>query len=227
MIREPRTSRCTSWIQRDRGTRNQTANICWIIQKAKEFHKNIFFCFIDYPKAFHCVDHKEMWKILKQIYTRPPEKPVLGQEATVRTEHRTDWSQTGKGVEQDCILSSCLFNLYAEYCSPPGSSVLWIVQARIPEWVTISFSRGFSWPRNQAWVSRTAGRFFAVWATREALYPEFIMQNARLDEAQVGIKIIGRNINNLRYADDTTLMVESEEEMKSLLMKVKEKSEWR
>uniref|UniRef100_A0A4W2DE39 RNA-directed DNA polymerase n=1 Tax=Bos indicus x Bos taurus TaxID=30522 RepID=A0A4W2DE39_BOBOX len=139
-----------------RGTRDQIANIRWIIKKAKEFQKNIYFCFIDYAKAFDCVYHKKLWKILKEMYA--------GQEATVRTGHgTTDWFQIGKGVRQGCILSPCLFNLYAEY----------------------------------------------------------IMRNAGLEEAQVGIKIAGRNINNLRYADDTTLMAESEEELKSLLMKVK------
>uniref|UniRef100_A0A8C0AIZ1 RNA-directed DNA polymerase n=1 Tax=Bos mutus grunniens TaxID=30521 RepID=A0A8C0AIZ1_BOSMU len=143
-----------------RGTRDQIANIRWIIKKAKEFQKNIYFCFIDYAKAFDCVDHKKLWKILKEMYA--------GQEATVRTGHgTTDWFQIGKGVRQGCILSPCLFNLYAEY----------------------------------------------------------ITRNAGLEEAQVGIKIAGRNINNLRYADDTTLMAESEEELKSLLMKVKGESE--
>ena len=113
------------------------------------------------------------WNILKKI-EMPDHLTCLlrnlyaGQEATIRTGHRTtDWFQTRKGIRQGCMLSPCLFNLYAEY----------------------------------------------------------IMQNARLDEAQAGIKIAGRNINNLRYADDTTLMAESKEELKSLLMKVKEESE--
>ena len=135
------------------------------------FQKNISFCFIDYAKAFDCVDHNKLWKILRDGNTRPPDLPLeklyAGQEATVRTVHgTTDWFQIGKGVCQGYILSPCLFNLYAEY----------------------------------------------------------IMRNAGLDEAQAGIKIVGRNINNLRYADDTTLMAESEEELKSLLMKVKEES---
>ena len=151
----------------------QIANIRWIIEKAREFQKNIYFCFIDYAKAFDCVDHNKLWKILKEMGV--PDHLICllrnlyaGQEATVRTGHgKTDWLQIGKGVRKGCILSPCLFNLYAEY----------------------------------------------------------IMRNAGLEEAQAGIKIAGRNINNLRNADDTTLTAESEEELKGLLMKVKEKSE--
>jgi len=158
-------------FRKGRGTRDQTANICWIIEKAQEFQKIIYFCFIDYAKAFDCADHNKLWKILKEMgipdhLTCLLRNLYAGQEATVRTGHgTTDWFQIGKGVHQGCILSPCLFNLYAEY----------------------------------------------------------IMQNARLDEAQAGIKIAGRNINNL-YADDTILMAESKE-LKSLLMKVKEESE--
>ena len=160
-------------FRKSRGTRDQIANIHWIIKKAREFQKNIYFCFIDYAKAFDCVDHNKLWKILKEMgipdhLTCLLRNLYAGQEATVRTEHgTTDWFQIGKGVCQGCIFSPCLFNLYAEY----------------------------------------------------------IMRNARLVEAQVGIKIAGRNISNLRYADDTILMAESEEEVKSLLMKVKEESE--
>ena len=102
-------------------------------------------------------------------------------------------------------------------CSPAGSSVHGILQARILEWVAISFSRESSWPRNQTQVSCIAGRWYA--------YAEYIMQNARLDEAIAGIKIAERNISDHRYADDTTLMADSEEELKSLFMKVKEESE--
>uniref|UniRef100_A0A4W2D7I5 RNA-directed DNA polymerase n=1 Tax=Bos indicus x Bos taurus TaxID=30522 RepID=A0A4W2D7I5_BOBOX len=155
-------------FRKDRGTRDQIANIHWIIEKARKFQK-IYFCFIDYAKAFDCVDHNKLWKILKEMGI--PDHLICllrnlyaGQEATVRTGHgTTDWFQIGKGVRQGCILSPCLFNLYAKY----------------------------------------------------------IMRNAGLDEAQAGIKIARRNINNLRYADDTTLMAESEEKLKSLLMKVK------
>ena len=126
---------------------------------------------IDYAKAFDCVDHNELWEILKGMdipdhLTDLLKNLYAGQEATVGTRHGTDWFQIGKGVRQGCILSPCLFNLYAEY----------------------------------------------------------IMRNAGLEEAQAGIKIAGRNIHNLRYADDTTLMAESEEELKNLLMKVKEES---
>ena len=151
-------------FRKGRGTRHQIANIRWIIEKAREFQKNIYFCFIDYAKAFNYVDHNKLWKILQEIgilhhLTCLLRNLYTGQEATVRTGHGiTDWFQIWKGVCQGCILSPCLFNLYAEY----------------------------------------------------------IMRNVRLDEAQAGIKIAGRNINNLRYADDTTLMAESEEELKSL-----------
>ena len=139
-------------------------------KKGRKFQKNIYFCFIDYAKAFDCVDHNKLWKILKEM--RIPDHLTClfrnlyaGQEATVRTGHgTTDWFQIGKGVRQGCILSPCLFNLHAEY----------------------------------------------------------IMRNSGLEETQARIKIAGININNVRYADDTTLMAESEEELKSLLMKVKE-----
>ena len=159
-------------FRKGRGTRDQIANICWII-KTREFQKNIYFYFIDYTKAFDSVDHNKLWKILKEMgipdhLTCLLRNLYTGQEATVRTGHgTTDWFQIGKGVRQGCILSPCLFNFYAEY----------------------------------------------------------IMRNAGLEETQAGIKIPGRNINNLRYADDTTLMAESEEELKSLLMKVKKESE--
>ena len=159
-------------FRKGRGTRDQIANIHWIIEKAREFHKNIYFCFIDYAKVFDCVDHNKLWKILKEMgipdnLTWFLRNLYAVQEATVRTVHgTTDWLQIGKGVHQGCILSPCLLNLYAEY----------------------------------------------------------IMRNAGLEEAQAGIKIAGRNINNLRYTDDTTLMAEKEE-LKSLLMKVKEVSE--
>jgi len=124
---------------------------------AREFQKNIYFLFIDYTKAFECVDHNKLWKILKEIVipdhlTCPLRNLYAGQEATVRSGHGIiDWFQIGKGVHQGCILSPCLFNLYAE-C---------------------------------------------------------IMQNARLNKAQAGIKVAGENINNLKYADDTTVMAES------------------
>ena len=160
-------------FRKGRGTRDQIANICCIIKKGREFQKNIYFCFIDYTKAFDYVDHNKLWKILQEMgipdhLTCLLRNMYADQEAAVRTGHgTTDWFQIGKGVCEGCILSPCLFNFYAEY----------------------------------------------------------IKRNARLDEAQAGIKIVGRNINNPRYADDTTLMVESEEELKSLLMRVKEESE--
>ena len=159
-------------FRKGRGTRDQIANIHWIIKKAREFQKNIYFCLIDYTKAFDCVNHKKLWKILKEMGIPDHLTCLLrnlypGQEATLRTGHgTTNWFQIGKGVCQGCILSPCLINLYAEY----------------------------------------------------------IMRNAGLKKAEAGIKIAGRNINNLRYADDTILMAKSEE-LKSLLMKVKEESE--
>ena len=160
-------------FRKGRGTRDQIASIHWIIEKAREFQKNIYFCFIDYAKAFDGVDHSKLWKILQEMgipdhLTYLLRNLYAGQEATVRIGHgTTDWLKIGKGVCQICIVSPCLFNLYAEY----------------------------------------------------------IMRNPGLEEAQAGIKIAGRNLNNLRYANDTTLMAESEEELKSLLMKVKVESE--
>ena len=146
-------------FKKGRGSRNQIANICWIIKKAGEFQKNIYFCFIDYAKAFDYEDHNNLWKILKEMgipdhLTCLLRNLYAGQEGTVRTRHGTlDWFQIGKKYVK-AILSPCLFNLYAEY----------------------------------------------------------IMRNSGLDDAQAGIKIAKRNINNLRYADDTILMAESEEE---------------
>ena len=155
-------------FRKGRGTRDQIDNIHWIIKKAREFQKYIYFCFTDYAKAFDCVDHNKLWTILKEIgipddLIRLLRNLYAGQEATVRTGHgTTDWFQIRKGVCQGCILSPCLSNLYSEY----------------------------------------------------------IMRSAGLDESQAGIKTAGRNINNPRHADDTTLMAESEE-LKSLLMKAK------
>ena len=150
---------------------DQIANIHWIIEKAREFQKNTCFCFFEYITNFD-VDHNKLWKILQEMgipdhLTCLLRNLYAGKEATIRTGHGTDWFPIGKGVCQGCILSPCLFNLYAEY----------------------------------------------------------IMRNAGLEEAQAGIKIAGRIINYLRYTDDTTLMAESEEELKSLSMKVKEESE--
>ena len=160
-------------FRKGRGARDQIANICWIIKKAREFQKNIYFCFIDYSKVFDSVDHNKLWEILQEMGIPDHVTCLLrnlyaGQEAKVRSVHRTtDWFQIGKGVRKGCILSPCLFNLYAEY----------------------------------------------------------IMQNARLHDAQAGIKMAGRKINNLRYAQGITLMAEGEEHLKNLLMKVKEESE--
>ena len=133
-------------FRKGRGTRDQIANIRWIMKKAREFQKNIYFCFTDYAKAFDFVDHNKLWKILQEMGIPDQQTCLLrnlyaGQEATVRTRHwTTDWFQIGKGVCQGYLLPPCLFNLYAEY----------------------------------------------------------IMWNARLDEAQAGVNIAGRNINNLR-----------------------------
>ena len=108
-------------FRKGRITRDQIANIHWIIKKAREFQKNIYFCFTDYAKAFNCVDHNKLWKILKEMgipdhLTCLLRNMYAGQEARVRTRHgTTDWFQIGKGVHQGCILSPCLFNLYAKY----------------------------------------------------------------------------------------------------------------
>ena len=156
-------------FRKGRGTRDQIANIHWIMEKAREFQKNIYFCFIDYSKAFDCVDHNKLWQVLGGMGIPSHLVCLLrylynDQVATVRTDHGTmDWFKIGKGVQQGCILSPYLFNLYAEH----------------------------------------------------------IMRHAGLDESKAGVKITGRNINNLRYADDTTLMAESKEELRSLMTKVK------
>ena len=108
-------------FRKGRGTRVQISKIRWIIEKAREFQKNIYFCFIDYAKAFDCVDHNKLWKILKEMgipdhLTRLLRNLYAGQEATVRIGHgTTDWLQIRKGVHQDYILSPCLFSFYAEY----------------------------------------------------------------------------------------------------------------
>ena len=144
-------------LRKGRGTRDQIVNMCYIIEKEREFQKSIYFCFIDYAKTFDCVDHNKPWKILKELGIPDHLTCLLGnlcagQEAIVRNGRgTTDWFQIGKGVRQSCIFSPCLFNLYAEY----------------------------------------------------------IIRNAGLDEAQAEIKIAGRNINNLRYADDIILTAES------------------
>ena len=159
-------------FRRGRGTRDQIANIRWITEKTREFQKEIYFCFIDYTRAFDCVDHNKLWVsfqnmgvpnhlicLLKNLYA--------DQEATVRTEEGlTKWFKIEKDVRQGCILSPYLFNLYAEY----------------------------------------------------------IIRNAEEEETEVGIRIVGRKTNNLRYANDTTLMAENEEDLKNLLLKVKEES---
>ena len=150
-------------FRKGRGTRDQIANISWIIEQAREFQKNIYFCFLDYAKALDCVDHNKLWKILKEMGIPDPLTCLLrnlyaGHEATVRPGHETiDWFQIGKGLHQGCILSPCLFNFYAEY----------------------------------------------------------IMRNAGLEEAQAGIKEVGRSINNLIFADDTMLMAENDEELRA------------
>ena len=108
-------------FRKGRGTTDQIANICWIMEKAREFQKNIYFCFVDYAKAFDCVGHNKLWKILREMgipdyLTCLQRNAYASQEAAVRTVHgTTDWFQIGKGVRQGCILSPCLFNLYAEY----------------------------------------------------------------------------------------------------------------
>ena len=156
-------------FRKGRGTRDQVANICWIMEKAREFQKKTSISALSTMPKPLTVWITTNWKTLKEMETPDHLTCLLrnlyaGQEATVRTGHGTDWFQIGKGLCQGCILSPCLFNLYAEY----------------------------------------------------------IMRNAALDDAQAGIKIAGRNINNLRSADHTTLMAESKGDLNSLLMRVKE-----
>ena len=119
-------------FRKDRGTRDKIASICWIIERAREFPKNIYFCFVDYAKAFDCVDHDKLWKILQEMgipdhLTCLLRNLYAGQETTVRTGRgTTDWFQIGKGVRQGCILSPCLFSLYVEYIMRnAGRSTSW------------------------------------------------------------------------------------------------------
>ena len=131
-------------FRKGRGAKDQIANICWIIKKAREFQKIISFCFIDYAKAFDCVDHKKLWKILKEMGIPEHLACLLrnlyaGQEATVRTKHgTTDWFQIGKGVCQGCILSSCLFNFYAEYIMRNAGLEEAQVESRLPGEILIT-----------------------------------------------------------------------------------------
>ena len=129
-------------FRKGRGTRDQIANICWIIKRAREFQKNIYFCFIDYAKAFDIVDHNKLWKILKKmeipdhLTTR---NLYAGQEATVITGHgTTDWFQLGKGVHQGCILSPCLFNWYAEYIIRNAGWKKHRLESRLPGEISIT-----------------------------------------------------------------------------------------
>ena len=160
-------------FKKGRGTRGQIAHICWTIEKAREFQNNIYFCFIDYAKAFNCMDHDKLWQALVEMgipdhLTCLLRNLYVSQEAKVRNLYgTTDWFKIEKRVQQGCLLSPCLFNLYAEH----------------------------------------------------------IMRNSGLDELQGRVKISGRNINSLRYADNTTLMAESENELKNLFMRVKEENE--
>ena len=159
-------------FRKGRGTRDQIASIHWIIDKAREFQKNIYFCFIDYAKAFDCVGHNKLWEILKDMVIPDHLTYLLrnlyaGQEATVRTGHgTTDWFQMGKEYVK------------AVYCHPAYLTYMQNTTCEMSGWM----------------------------------------------KAQAGIKIAGRN-NNLRYADDTILMAESKEELKNLLMKMKDESE--
>ena len=160
-------------FRKGRGTRDQIANICWIIEKAKEFQKNIYFCFIDYAKAFDCVDHNKLSKILQEmgIPGHLPASWKIHMQAKKQQLEPDMEQRTGSKLEKE--------NVKAIYCHPAYLTYM----------------------------------------------EKYIMWNAGLGESQAAIKIAGRNINNLRYADDTTLMAESEEELKSLMMKVKEESQ--
>jgi hypothetical protein len=159
-------------FRKGKGTRDQIANMRWIIEKGTEYGKTIFICFIDYSKAFDCVDHSRLWDTLRSM-GKPEHMTVLlknlyiNQEATVRTEHgNTDWFEVGKGVRQGCILSPYLFNLYSKY----------------------------------------------------------IMRRVGLEDEK-GIRIGGRNSNNLRYVDNTTILVEGKRDLEKMLKKLKVESE--
>ena len=126
-------------LRKGRGTRNQIANICWIMEKAREFQKNIYFCFIDSAKAFDCVDHNKLWKILEEMEISDHFTCLLSQEARVRTGHgTTDWFQIGKGVRQGCILSPCLFNFYAEYIMRNAGLEEHKLESRLPGEISIT-----------------------------------------------------------------------------------------
>ena len=131
-------------FRKGRGTRDQIVNIHWITKKASEFQKNIYFCFTDYAKAFDCVDHKKLWKILKEMgipdyLTCLLRNQYPGQEATVRTRHRImDWFQVGKGVRQGCILSPFLFNLYAEHIIQNAGLDEYKLESRLPGEISIT-----------------------------------------------------------------------------------------
>ena len=130
-------------FRKGRRTRDQIANIRWIIEKAREFQKNIYFCFTDYAKAFDCVDHKKLWKILQEMGIPDHLTCILrnlyaGQEATVRTRQGTDWFQIGKGVCQGCILSPCLFNLYAEYIMRNAGLEEAQLESRLPGEISVT-----------------------------------------------------------------------------------------
>ena len=131
-------------FRKGRGTRDQTANILWIIDKTREFQRNIYFCFIAYDKAFDCVDHNKLWKILQEMgipdhLTHLLEKLYAGQNATVRTGHgTTDCFQIGKGVPQGCILSPCLFNVYAKYIMRNAGWMKHKLQSRLSGEISIT-----------------------------------------------------------------------------------------
>ena len=160
-------------FRRGRETRDQISNLRWFMEKTREYQKDVYVCFIDYSKAFDCIDHDKLWNCLKLMGIPEHLQELIrslceNQEATVRTAFgNTNWFKISKGIRKGGILSSALFNLYAET----------------------------------------------------------IMRRCNLDESLIGVKIGGRNINNLRYADDTTLLAESEQELEYLIRRVKEESE--
>ena len=131
-------------FRKGRETRDQIANICWIIEKAGELQKNIYFCFIDYAKAFDCVGHNELWKILKKMgipdqFTCLLRNLYAGQETTVRTTHgKTDWFQIGKQIHQGYILSPCLFYLYAEYIMRNATCMKHKLESRLPGEISVT-----------------------------------------------------------------------------------------
>ena len=212
-------------FRKGRGTRDQIANIRWIMEKGREFQKNIYFCFIDYAKTFDCVDHNKLWKILKEMGIPEIKLPTSA----------GSWK---KGREFQKNIYFCFID-YAKAFDCVDHKKLWkmLQEMGMQDHLTCLLRNFYAGQEATVRTGHGTTNWFQIGKGVHQgcilspclfnFYAEYIMRKAGLEEAQAGIKIAGRNINNLRYADDTTLMAESEEELKSLLMKVKEKSDER